>query len=234
MLFGCFLAVYPIGRQFFTGHWNESDWQRASLFGGYVVSDSEFAAANTVYQLAANCILMVGIFGFFMGFPVFNVQPGILTCVYMMNARIGQFSADEYKSKAPCAMEHSDILSVFLIASAALPCWIPIPAGICRACLIKCEVTAAEFFDYHRWGYGFDCNPVLLKGSSEKGRIQGSIKCDAATLRVSNGNKTWNQNRLKGPFILSGNVVNRTENLNFKTTWYLPLHRCIQARLINL
>ena len=65
---------------------------------------------------------MVGIFGFFMGVPVFNVLPGILAAYIIgLNARIGQSSADEYKSKMRRVQWSTlIILSVFLIASAAI------------------------------------------------------------------------------------------------------------------
>ena len=118
----CFLAVYPIGSSF------SPIIGMIGLAAGFViwricrVRLLNLLLHNTVYQLAANCILMVGIFGFFMGVPVFNVLPGILAAYIIgLNARIGQSSADEYKSKMRRVQWSTlIILSVFLIASAAI------------------------------------------------------------------------------------------------------------------
>lgn len=91
----------------------------------------ELLLHNTIYQLGIDCVYMVGLFGFFMGVPVFNILPGIgLAYIHGLNARQKGLPAEAFTGQLRQVNGITlAILCVFLAASAAIALLDPYTGG---------------------------------------------------------------------------------------------------------
>lgn len=99
---------------------------------------------NWIYQLALDCVYMVGIFGFFMGVPVFNILPGILAAdIVALNARLEKTPPVQFKQQFQRTRRVTLlILFVFLVASAAIALLDPYTGANLQGMLgLSAEVT---------------------------------------------------------------------------------------------
>ena len=118
----CFLAVYPVNSSFLplTG--------MIGLVVGCIVwriyCDRllHLLLNHTGFQLAVHVILMIGLFGFFMGVPIFNILPGILMAyVCGLNSRLNQVSTAQFHHKLKIVQwSNLMILLLFLALSAVI------------------------------------------------------------------------------------------------------------------
>ncbi|GEM_PF-6895507 len=118
----CFLAVYPINSSF------SPIVGMIGLVAGLVIWRIQrdrllhLLLNHRGYQLAVQIILMIGLFGFFMGVPVFNLLPGILiTFVFGLHARLNQKSESDFRHDLKkIQWVNLMILLLFLAASAVI------------------------------------------------------------------------------------------------------------------
>ncbi len=103
----------------------------------------ELLLHNFKYQLAVTGVYMVGLFGFFMGVPVFNILPGILLAfICGVAAREEDTPADEFARKLrQVNVIALAILALFLAASAVVALEDPYTAGNLEGMLGLSEVT---------------------------------------------------------------------------------------------
>ncbi len=111
--------------------------------------------ANGVYQLALDCVYMVGIFGFFMGVPVFNILPGILAAdIVALNARLEKTPPELFKQQFQRTRRVTLlILFVFLVASAAIALMDPYTGANLQGMLgLRAEVTRGQIISIILFG----------------------------------------------------------------------------------
>lgn len=117
------------------------------LWWSYRTKLLDLLLQNSIYQIVVNCVYMVGLFGVFMGVPVFNILPGVLFAYIIgINARIEQAAAVEFKQKMRRVNWRTQaILCTFLIASAAIALLDPYTGGNLQGMLgLSSEVTLGQ------------------------------------------------------------------------------------------
>lgn len=107
----------------------------------------ELLLCSSIYQIGVNGFYMVGLFGLFMGVPVFNILPGIgLAYISGLNARREGTPADVFHRKLRWMNRVTlVILCAFLLASATIALVDPYTGGSLQGMLgLTGEVTRVQ------------------------------------------------------------------------------------------